>query len=153
MTSEEMAQHVAAICRDEGIRVLSHSRGGRASKTHKVIAIRPVKSAITYAVALHELGHVLGPWQSQPRLYAEAGAWKWAREVAGIWTPSMEDKMSRSLHSYVLWAERRAPRIKLPEDDHEFWMLLGVPPEPRKRKAPAKRKVRRISVLRMIFGR
>lgn len=152
MTSEEMAQHVAAICRDEGIRVLSHSRGGRASRTHKVIAIRPVKSAITYAVALHELGHVLGPWQSQPRLYAEAGAWKWAREVAGIWTPSMEDKMSRSLHSYVLWAERRAPRIKLPEDDHEFWMLLGVPPEPRKR-APAKRKVRRISVLRMIFGR
>ena len=152
MTPEAMRQHIAAICRDEGIRVLPHSRGGRASKSHKVIAIRPVKSAITYAVALHELGHVLGPWQSQARLYAEAGAWKWAREVAGIWTPSMEQKMSRSLHSYVLWAERRAPRIKLPEDDHEFWMLLGVPPEPRKR-APAKRRRRRVGVLRMIFGR
>ncbi|MEN3974457.1 hypothetical protein [Emcibacter sp. SYSU 3D8] len=151
MTPEDMRQHVAAICRDENIRVLPHSRGGRASRTHRIIAIRPVKSAITYAVALHELGHVLGPWQSQPRLYAEAGAWKWAREVAGIWTPTMDVKMSRSLHSYVLWAERRAPRVKLPEDDHEFWILLGTPPEPRKR-APAKRR-RRIGVLRMIFGR
>lgn len=152
MTPDDMARHVAAICRDEDIRVLSHSRGGRASKSHKIIAIRPVKSAITYAVALHELGHVLGPWQSQPRLYAEAGAWKWAKEVAGVWTPSMEEKMSRSLHSYVLWAERRAPRIKLPEDDHEFWVLRGMPPEPRTRKPPAKRR-RRVSVLRMIFGR
>ena len=151
MTPEDMRLHVATICRDEGIRVLPHSRGGRASKDHRIIAIRPVKSAITYAVALHELGHVLGPWQSLPRLYAEAGAWKWAKEVAGIWTPVMEEKMSRSLHSYVLWAERRAPRIKLPEDGHEFWMLLGTPPEPRKRRPPVKRK--RVSVLRLLFGR
>jgi hypothetical protein len=152
MTPEDMRLHVAAICKDEGIRVLPHSRGGRASKEARIIAIRPVKSAITYAVALHELGHVLGPWQSQPRLYAEAGAWKWAKEVAGVWTPSMEAKMSKSLHSYVLWAERRAPRVKLPEDGHEFWMLLGVPPEPRKRRPSAKRRTVG-SVFRLLFGR
>jgi hypothetical protein len=152
MTPDEMRQHVADICRDQGIRVLPHSRGGRASRTHRIIAIRPVKSAITYAVALHELGHVLGPWQSQPRLYAEAGAWKWAKEVAGVWTPAMEDKMARSLHSYVLWAERRAPKIKLPEPEHEFWTMRGEAPAPRTRKAPAKRR-RRTGLLRLLFGR
>jgi hypothetical protein len=150
MTPEQMREHVAAICREHGIRVLPHSRGGRASKTHRIIAIRPVKSAVTYAVALHELGHVLGPWQSLPRLYAEAGAWKWAREAAGIWTPAMEDKMSRSLHSYVLWAERRA-NVRLPEPDHDFWMLLGTPPAPRRRRPTARR--RRSGVLRRLFGR
>jgi hypothetical protein len=145
-----MRRHVETICRDEGIRVLPHSRGGRASREHRIIAIRPVKSAITYAVALHELGHVLGPWQSQPRLHAEAGAWKWAKEVAHVWTPVMEEKMSRSLHTYVLWAERRRG-VKMPDEGHEFWALLGTPPAPRRRRPSAPRR-RRMRVLRLLFG-
>lgn len=121
---ETMRDHVDMLCARNQVRIGSHSRGGNASRRGRFINIRPIKSAITYAVALHELGHVLGPWQSQPRLYKEAGAWKWAFENALVWTPSMQKTMIRSLTSYLKWQRRRRKFVRLPERDHAFWLLL-----------------------------
>lgn len=128
MTSvEDMRVHIAQLCMRHNVAVGTHSRGGNASRRGRFINIRPVKSAITYAVALHELGHVLGPWQSQPRLYKEAGAWKWALENAVTWSASMQKTMVRSLTSYLNWQRRRPKYVRLPEADHDFWRLIGLP--------------------------
>ena len=120
-----LREHIEILCARNSIRIGRHSRGGNASRRGRFINIRPVKSAITYAVALHELGHILGPWQSQPRLYKEAGAWKWATENAIVWTPVMQKTMVKSLNSYLLWQRRRAKYVRLPEAGHEFWQLIG----------------------------
>lgn len=120
-----MSEHIDYICRRNQVRVGQHSRGGNASRRGRFINIRPIKSSVTYAVALHELGHVLGPWQSKPRLYKEAGAWKWALENALCWTPVMQKTMVRALTSYLHWQERRQKYVRLPEADHDFWRLIG----------------------------
>lgn len=128
---DDMRAHIGALCVRHNVAVGTHSRGGNASRRGRFINIRPVKSAITYAVALHELGHVLGPWQSQPRLYKEAGAWRWALENAMIWSAPMQKTMVRSLMSYLKWQRRRSKYVRLPEADHDFWRLVGAPrPEP-----------------------
>lgn len=123
-TVQTMRDHIDALCARHDVRMGRHSRGGNASRRGRFINIRPVKSAITYAVALHELGHVLGQYQSQPRLYKEAGAWKWALENALVWTPPMQKTMLRSLGSYLKWQRRRHKFVRLPETGHAFWMLL-----------------------------
>lgn len=130
MKKGEMAAHVARLCGDLGIAVVPHSSGGRADRRRRTIAIRPVRSARTYAVALHEIGHVVGPWQSRQRLYAEAGAWFWAREHALEWSEQVSKTCARCLQSYLDHARakhargvRNAPKI--PEEGHPFWALLA----------------------------
>jgi hypothetical protein len=42
----------------------------------------PIRSAISYATALHEIGHILGRYQDSRRsLVRERWAWQWARET------------------------------------------------------------------------
>lgn len=127
VTVAQMAAHVAHLCEMHEIVVEGHSRGGRAFRKERRVKIRPVKSAATYAVALHEVGHILGPWQSQTRLCSEAGAWIWAREHALVWTPTMEQKQRACLASYLRWATRRSNHVSLPKANHPFWTLLGQP--------------------------
>lgn len=125
----EYANHIRELCQQHGVTIGSHSSGGRAGRKFRIIWIRPVKSAITYATALHELGHILGPWQSQPRLFQEAGAWKWAMENAKVWTSVMHRDMVKCLTSYLSWAKRKHARNVrnapiIPPEGHEFWDLL-----------------------------
>ncbi len=86
--------HVVELAKANGITIGSHSRGGRAwlrKGGGAGINIRQVKSAITYAVALHELGHILGKNRSGPRLFRETAAWVWAKAAAGAqWAPAMD---------------------------------------------------------------
>ncbi len=113
----DYATHIARICKIEDIAVQSHSRGGRASRRKRIIWVRPVKTAITYAVAMHEIGHILGPRQSGNRLDKEVGAWEWAKANATEWTAAMDATMQRSLRSYLAWAER-SKQAKRPGADH-----------------------------------
>lgn len=98
------ATHVREIAAEERIEIVPHSSGGRAWRRIRRVAIRPVKSAVTYAVGLHELGHVLGPWQSRRRLSAEVGAWVWAEENALVWTPRMAEVARDALRNYLRYA-------------------------------------------------
>ncbi|GLR77503.1 hypothetical protein TSO5_26130 [Azospirillum sp. TSO5] len=127
VTVAQMAAHIAHLCETHEIVIEGHSRGGRAFRKERRVKIRPVKSAATYAVALHEVGHILGPWQSQTRLCSEAGAWMWAKEHALLWTPVMEQKLRACLASYMHWATRRSNHVSMPEPEHPFWALLGQP--------------------------
>jgi hypothetical protein len=82
---------------------------------------------VTYAVALHELGHILGPHQTKERLWKEIGAWIWAKQRAKEWPPAAQRKLEDCLQSYIDWAwskQNRGRKVYFPEPDDEFWELL-----------------------------
>jgi hypothetical protein len=120
-----MAAHIRKVCIVESIEVTTHSRGGRAWRKQRRIAIRPVKTDITYAIALHEIGHILGPRQSGARLDKEVGAWEWARANAVVWTDAMQRQMEKRLCSYLRWADR-SKQAKRPAPDHPIFAMVPV---------------------------
>jgi hypothetical protein len=73
----------------------------------RIVICRPVADETSYAVALHELGHLAAPLGVIRHVMAgdrgnlhrieEAAAWEWARHYALEWTPTME--------SVATWAE------------------------------------------------
>ena len=94
---DELRQHILDICRQHEIQIEWRSGGGWAVQEFELISIPPIKSTITYAVALHEIGHVLGRHQrSRSRIVRERWAWVWARRHAITWTPAMERTMRRA---------------------------------------------------------
>lgn len=119
----DYAAHIARICKIEDIEIASHSSGGRAWRRKRKIAIRPVKTAITYAVALHEIGHILGPRQSGTRLDQEVGAWEWAEQNAIEWTHAMAEKRAKCLRSYLKWSEQ-SRRAKRADDAHPIHAMI-----------------------------
>lgn len=118
---EAMAKHIRKICIIESIQVVPHS-SGRAWRRRRKIGLKPIKSEITYAVALHEIGHLLGPRQSGVRLDKEVGAWEWAKGNALVWTWPMEEAMRRRLQSYLSWA-RRSKQAKAPSIEHPIYAM------------------------------
>jgi hypothetical protein len=55
------------------------------------IWIPQIKSSISYAFALHEIGHIRGRHQtSRSHMVCERDAWAWAKAHALIWTEAME---------------------------------------------------------------
>lgn len=103
-----------------------HRRNGR-----RTIAIRipPVRGQVTYFVALHEIGHLVGPGRSGTRLEKEAAAWRFAlRESVVEPSDACRRRIGKRLRSYVTWAElrqhRRRPPV-LPAPESAFWRLLA----------------------------
>jgi hypothetical protein len=100
-----MQRHVARLCADNAITHYTHlRRTGEAGSDAEGREIRtpPVRSAVTYAVALHEIGHILGRHQcSRKAMVCERWAWRWARENAIAWTPQMEQLTAQALASYT----------------------------------------------------
>lgn len=121
----DYAVHIARICKIEDIEIASHSRGGRAYRRKRLVKIRPVKSAVTYAIALHEIGHILGPRQSGTRLDKEVGAWEWAQANAIEWTEAMSAKRVACLQSYLRKVERSA-HMKQPTAHHPIFALANA---------------------------
>lgn len=103
---EHLTAHIDMLCAKNSIALEFRRSGGRAWRKTKRISIAPVRSGITYAVALHEIGHILGRSPAR-RLDREAAAWTWARANAIEWTPTMEAKMKSSLDSYAKWFSRK----------------------------------------------
>jgi CRISPR/Cas system-associated endonuclease Cas3-HD len=122
----DYAAHIARICKIEDIAVESHSSGGRAYRQSRRIKIRQVKTAITYAVALHEIGHILGPRQTgkNTRLDKEVGAWEWAEQHALEWTEAMSAKRAKCLQSYLAKAAR-SPHMKRPTAEHPIFAMVA----------------------------
>jgi len=112
---KEMHRHVMALLeryniiyswcrRPKDARAVFYTAAGE--EFHEVW-IMPIRSAISYATALHEIGHILGRHQRSPdTLVRERWAWRWAKENALIWTPAMEKHCSVSLAWYEVRRER-----------------------------------------------
>jgi hypothetical protein len=102
MTPAAMTDHVVEICARHNI-TIHWLDGYRAKALIEVleIFIPRIRSPRTYATALHEIGHCLGRYpMTKSVLTSERWAWRWARDNALIWTPSMERSMRQSLDWY-----------------------------------------------------
>lgn len=80
-TIAEMAQHVSELCDYHEIEVQWRCRSDAITWSGgaicPVISIAPVKSVVTYCVALHEIGHICGSKQDKGVVARERGAWRW----------------------------------------------------------------------------
>jgi hypothetical protein len=107
---EDLRQHVRAICERRDISVYRCKRGRQAMALSEAeeITIPPIRSVLSYATAMHEIGHILGRHQTSRRVMVrERWAWNWARANALVWTPAMERQARNGLARYA----PRAPRI------------------------------------------
>jgi len=105
LTKEEMRRHIQHMINKHGLVTSQCDRPSQAwaSRELEEICIPPIKSAISYAAALHEIGHIQGRYQtSRHSLVRELAAWRWARQQALTWTPAME----RTCASSLAWAAR-----------------------------------------------
>lgn len=81
---------------------------GRAFEWSRTIRIAPVRGDVSYAIALHELGHLVEPQATgrYPRLLKEWRAWQWAMRNATQWSPRMEHTRRKCLRAYLTRAHR-----------------------------------------------
>ena len=138
-TVAEMARHVAELIKKHEITASVTPR--RPTEAWAIneqgiteISIPPVRSATSYATALHEIGHILGRHQASRRVMVrEQRAWRWAQENALVWTSAMEKDRVESLAYY---ASRKLPRLPPPSEptqrltaDQEAMGLAMIFPE------------------------
>lgn len=128
-----MDAHVEQLCAEHGIELSGNSARGRAIRWRGgrlQISIPPVRGQVSYFIALHEIGHLVGRGRSAPRLEAEANAWLWALENAAVEpTQATLRSISRRLDGYLQWARNRQYRRvppRIPDRDHPFWSLLTL---------------------------
>lgn len=130
--THRLGGHFLALARAHDVTVCAHSSGGRANRHDRVVWVQPVKSVATYAIAMHELGHVVGPDQRghRHRLVKEAGAWRWALDHAETVNARFRARGRLSLLSYLAHAQGKhargvsnAPRI--PDAEAPFWSTLA----------------------------
>jgi len=107
ITISRMVQHVLEIAARH--RIMIHWRNdyhAEALSECMEVWLPRIRSSITYATALHELGHCLGRYQaSRSVMVVERWAWRWAKENALVWTDTMERRMNENL----AWYQARAP--------------------------------------------
>jgi len=133
-----LRNHIRLLCSFHRIKIVPYHRG-KAFIDQRVVKIRPVKSERTYAEALHEMGHILGPWQKASEIAAECGAWIWAKRNALQWTEQMESRMSYCLGTYVDYANDNEDS-ELPSEGHPAWKTLNAAAVRPKRRRKGNRK-------------
>ena len=128
-----MNDHVEELCAAHDIELAGSSARGRAIRWRGgrlQIAIPEVRGQVSYFIALHEIGHLVGRGRSAPRLEAEANAWLWALEHCAVEpTAATKRSISRRLHGYLAWAQNRQYRRvppRIPPREHPFWTLLSL---------------------------
>ena len=118
----DMVDHVESLCRSHDIGLFWCCRPDRSysQRACEEITVAPIKSVVTYAVALHEIGHIRGRHQDSRRcMVRERWAWDWAKRNALIWTPRMARCAAESLrwyadgHAAVVDQNRQPPSIEL----------------------------------------
>lgn len=81
--------------------VIPRVRQSRAAWEVEEIWIPRIKSEISYATALHEIGHIRARHRaSRYTMVRERDAWRWAKRNALIWTERMERDREASLAWY-----------------------------------------------------
>lgn len=99
-----MRQHILRLCeaREYHVTCCARPRQSYALREAEEIQIAPIKSALSYATALHEVGHLEGRHQNSKRVMVrERWAWQWARANALVWTPAMERQAQEGLAWYA----------------------------------------------------
>src|SRR3990172_1979177 len=104
--------HILDLCLQNDIKIDFHRFGyfGWADDATKTIVIPSIHDDFTYIIALHEIGHLIGPKQetifgkSRDTVYVlerELGAWEYAFSVAEYLTSEMIDFAKDCFRSYL----------------------------------------------------
>lgn len=108
MQYAKLAKHIESLCFNNKITCMldCNIRSGHANLLIRAIKIRPVKSYVTYTIALHEIGHILAPSRSYGtftdyKIESEINAWGWAINNNLVWMPIMTKTLYRGLAGYV----------------------------------------------------
>ncbi len=123
-TPHELAQHARQLAQAFGVLLVEsqdilteHS----AVVNGKLVVTGIIKDELTYAVALHEIGHCVAPLGAIQRnvpptaaqaLEQEYEAWRWAEHYALDWSPTMQHAKQFGLNGYEA-AARRELELKL----------------------------------------
>src|SRR2546425_10897650 len=127
-----LKQHVQDLCAGHGIELIEGGAGravviGTGARRRRLVRTPPVRGQVSYFVALHEIGHLIGPGRSATRLEKEAAAWRWALANSLVApTETTRRRLGARLRSYVRWAEYRQHRRRppaLPPSSASFWAL------------------------------
>ena len=138
MHARTLDLHIDDLCARHGIRrvdgrgravvIRIRHRDGR-SERRLEIRVPPVRGQVSYFVALHEIGHLVGAGRSGRRLESEEAAWRFALTEALVTpTDSTRRRIGKRLRSYVTWAELRSRRRRppsIPPAQDPFWELLA----------------------------
>jgi hypothetical protein len=124
-----LQQHARELARAFGVRLLEtpdiKPDDAFARADLRVAVCVPIIDETTYAVALHEIGHLVSPTgalraagvpgaAANLKRDEEDAAWQWARHYALIWTPLMD--------SVARWAESTyAAPTRVPPPDRIDW--------------------------------
>lgn len=100
-TADDLTLHISRLGLAHGVRVdIARHHEGLANRHFQMIRVPPIKSPVSYAIALHEMGHCVGEYPGD-LLGKEAAAWEWAKANALFWNASMQDFMEFALMTYV----------------------------------------------------
>ena len=96
----------------EGSELQSAPEAAFAVPAYRTVVIAPITDESTYAIALHELGHLVSPWgtlhgSANLSREAEDAAWAWAKHYALDWTPFMEKVATWARSSYDALPDRK----------------------------------------------
>lgn len=117
-TAAEYEDHINRLLVEHRIAVDWRDRTApRSWRKSRRVRLERVRGASSYAIALHEIGHVVGR-QVGRRLDLEAQAWRWAQANAIEWTDGMARVAARSIESYLGWCEIK-PGAWVPPADHD----------------------------------
>lgn len=121
LPAAEMRSHIYGLVERHDIITSTCRRPDRAWGSRELweVQIPPVRSAASYATALHEIGHLLGRHQDSLRsMVRERAAWDWAKRNALVWTDRMEthrltclDHAARNSRLVAATAERKVTFI------------------------------------------
>lgn len=99
----DMALHIQDLCIEHSIAVVFIDEiNYQAQRNPRKIKIRPTRNTGYYVSALHEIGHIVGDFQTEADTLnkQEFHAWRWAKENALTWTDTAERVMIQALQSY-----------------------------------------------------
>ena len=122
-TVDDMRRHIeallASLSRPDDyveVRWIDRPIRAKACPEHRYIDVPRIRSVISYATALHEIGHFLGRHQQSTNsdLIRELWAWDWAEHIAGVWTPAIE----RDAQERLDWYAAREARLSTTTAPH-----------------------------------
>ncbi len=126
MNAEELTQHVQALCVLHTVTLFPSHRPFSLPEMRSV-HVPLIRDVETYAINLHEIGHVVTWEASQKRLESEVQAWLYAQRTAKVWDATADILMAEALRSYVIWAMLGRPGKRwMPPADHKLWELARM---------------------------
>ena len=104
-SNRKFTSHIKKICKDNDIEIVFIGRGAepKCRSTIRTIYIHPIKSSKNYAVALHEIGHILSV-QNEMVVHDEYNAWEWAKKNAIYWNSTMSVRSTNAFVSHATCA-------------------------------------------------